>query len=430
MNSKQEVVAPPTVEVPMIEPDEVRAILELGRRGWGAKRIAAELGFARNTVRMYLRRGERSGPQVRPGKRRLTDEQRQLAVKLLDSPAEGNAVVVLRELRKEGVEASLRTVERAVQGARQAKRAADLATVRFETPPGEQMQIDFGEKKVRVGGAVVKVYVFVAVLSYSRRIFVRALLAQRQDDWREGVAAAFRHFGGGVHHLLVDNPKAMVLQVATDTTVAQLHPDFAAFCKDQGVTVRACRAYRARTKGKTESGVKYVKRNALAGLAFTSFAALESHIAAWMVDADERIHGTTNEKPRERFDRDEKHMLRPLSSHALPVRQRRLRRRVANDCLVDVDTVRYSVPHRLVKEAVEVMVAMEEVVVFHGGEVVARHARSRAPHTVVRNPAHFDGLVKPISPSSTADAVESTLSSMGRDLSYYAEVVEAGGGAA
>lgn len=423
----------------MIEPDEVRAILELGRRGWGAKRIAKELGFSRNTVRLYLRRGERTGRPVRPKRRRLTEEQRELAVKLLEGVAEGNAVVVQRELRKEGVEASLRTVERAVEGARQARRAADLATVRFETPPGEQMQIDFGEKKIRIAGVLLKVYFFVAVLSYSRRLFVRAFLAQRQDDWREGMAAAFLHFGGVVHHLLIDNPKAMVLQVATDTTVAQLHPEFAAFCKDQGVTVRACRAYRARTKGKTESGVKYVKRNAVAGLAFTSFEALESHLLSWMVDADERVHGTTNEKPRERFERDERHRMRPLPSHALPVRQRRLRRRVANDCLVDVDTVRYSVPHRLVKETVEVLVAMDEVVVFHGGQEVARHVRSRAPHSMVRNSAHYEGLVKPTATKGTADttdktdtaaAADSTLSTMGRELSYYASIIEAAGGAA
>jgi transposase len=420
----------------MIEPDEVRAILELGRRGWGAKRIARELGFARNTVRVCLRRGERTGRSVRPRRRRLTEEQREQAVKLLEGVAEGNAVVVLRELRKEGVEASLRTVERAVQSARLAKRAADLATVRFETPPGEQMQIDFGEKKIRIAGAVLKVYFFVAVLSYSRRLFVRAFLAQRQDDWREGVAAAFRHFGGVVHHLLIDNPKAMVVQVATDTTVAQLHPDFAAFCKDQAVLVRACRAYRARTKGKTESGVKYVKRNAVAGLAFTSFEALESHLLSWMVEADDRVHGTTNEKPRERFERDERHMLRSLPSHALPVRQRRLRRRVANDCLVDVDTVRYSVPHRLVKETVEVLIAMDEVVVFHGGQEVARHGRARAPHSLVRDSSHYDGLVKQMATGVKADAAdaavtaESSLSSMGRELSYYAEIINAAGGAA
>jgi hypothetical protein len=79
-----------------------------------------------------------------------------------------------------------------------------------------------------------------------------------------------------------------------------VHPAFAAFCKDWGVGVAACRPYRARTKGKTESGVGYVKRNAIAGLAFTSFAALEAHLARWMTEADQRVHGTTHERPIDR----------------------------------------------------------------------------------------------------------------------------------
>lgn len=79
---------------------------------------------------------------------------------------------------------------------RPAKRAAELATVRFETAPGHQTQIDFSEKWIEIAGARTKVlHLFVAVLGYSRRIFVRASLSQRQDDWREGFARAFRTFG-------------------------------------------------------------------------------------------------------------------------------------------------------------------------------------------------------------------------------------------
>ena len=126
------------------------------------------------------------------------------------------------------------------------------------------------------------------------------------------------------------------------------------FCKDWDITPKACGPYRARTKGKTESGVKYVKRNALAGRDFESFAALEKHLVEWMAEADARVHGTTHERPLDRFEREEKAALRPLPGRPLPRRQQRLKRKVANDALVDVDTVRYSVPHRLVRESVEV----------------------------------------------------------------------------
>ena len=71
-----------------------------------------------------------------------------------------------------------------------------------------------------------------------------------------------------------------------------------AFCQLHGIAPRACRPFRARSKGKVESGVKYVKRNALAGMSFTSFEALEGHLDRWMREiADVRVHGTTHERP-------------------------------------------------------------------------------------------------------------------------------------
>ena len=107
---------------------------------------------------------------------------------------------------------------------------------------------------------------------------------------------------------------------ATGTVI--FHPAYVAFCRDWDVQPRACAPYRARTKGKTEAGVKYVKRNALAEQAFDSFAALEEHLAAWMPIADQRRHGTTHEAPIDRFERDERVMLRPLPARALPWRER------------------------------------------------------------------------------------------------------------
>jgi hypothetical protein len=130
-----------------------------------------------------------------------------------------------------------------------------------------------------------------------------------------------------------------------------------------GVTAQACQPYRARTKGKTERGVGYAKHNTLAGRRFESFAALEAHHVRWMAKADERVHGTTHETPRARFERAEAAALRPLPAHPLPVRQRRLARKVSSDCFVDVDTVRYSVPHALVRRSVEIVVGDAEVVV-------------------------------------------------------------------
>jgi len=411
-----------TLWVPMLEPEVVKQIRALRALKWGTKRIARELGIARNSVRRYLRGGEAAETQTRPAAWTLDAEQQATARSLLDGPADGNGVVVQRLLAQQAVDVPLRTLQRVLAPHRQSKRAAELATVRFETAPGHQMQIDFGEKWVSIAGERTRVHFFVAVLGYSRRIFVRASLSQRQDDWREGLAGAFRMFGGVTQRILIDRAGALVVGEDRESGTARVHPAFAAFCKDWGVEVSACRPYRARTKGKTESGVGYVKRNAIARLAFASFAALETHLAKWMVEADRRVHGTTHERPIDRFERDERHALRALPSPVMPVRTRRVTRRVATDCFVDVDTIRYSVPHTLVKRYVEVLVGENEVVIFHAGSEVARHARHHEPHQRVSDSRHFEGIFR-----KREDATVVASSPIGRSLADYAAVI---GGAA
>lgn len=416
-----EIVAPPTAEVSMVEPEVVRQMRLLHEAGWGAKRIAKEVGVARNTVRRYLR-SPLADVQVRPAARALDEDGRAQARQLFAGPAAGNAVVVQQMLEERGLEASVRTVQRTVADQRREQRVAQVATVRFETEPGSQMQIDFGEKSVSIAGALVRVFFLVAVLSYSRRLFVKAFLNQRSDDWREGIAAAFRHFGGVPRTLLGDNAKALVLGRDRATGIVTFHPTYLAFCRDWDVSPRACGPYRARTKGKTESGVKFVKRNALAGREFESFAALEGHLGEWMLGADTREHGTTHERPVDRFERDERAALRALPAQPMVVRHRRLRRRVSNDSFVDVDTVRYSVPFRHVRAHLDVVVGDASVEVFLGAERVALHRRSSEPHARVVDPAHFEGLWRRTpAPSITTD---SPLEALGRSLADYEAALE------
>jgi len=422
MEFERDVLVSPTTEVPVIEGEVVTAIRTLAGRGVGKKAIAREVGVAVNTVRRYLRQPIPSGQQVRPAARRLTDDRRQQARVFYEGPAAGNAVVVQRLLAERGCTMSVRTIERAVADMRRAQRVAALATVRVETAPGDQVQIDFGQKRLRIAGVSIRIFLLVAVLSYSRRLFVKAFLHERGDDWREGIAAAFAHFGGVPRTLLGDNARALVLGRDRATGTVRFHPAYLAFCRDWDVQPRACAPYRARTKGKTEAGVKYVKRNALADQAFDSFHALEQHLAEWITIADQRCHGTTREAPIVRFERDERAALRALPLRALPQRTQRLRRCVALDAFVDVDTVRYSVPHRLVRDHVEVLVEDQRVRIFHGTELVATHARSTEPFARMVDVAHYAGLWR----SALDDRQVPGLAVLGRDLADYAAVVDGG----
>src|SRR5262245_59442480 len=410
-------------EVPVIDGDIVTAIRDLASRGVGSKTIAKQLGVARNTVRRYRGTSVPAGGQVRPAARKLSEADRLTARELYTGVAAGNAVVVQRLLAEHGVVVTARTIQRVVADLRRTQRAAALATARVETGPGEQLQIDFGQKQIAIAGVAVRIFLLVAVLSYSRRLFVKAFLNERGDDWREGIAAAFRHFGGVPRVLLGDNARALVLGRDRATGTVSFQPAYLAFCRDWDVQPRACAPYRARTKGKTEAGVKFVKRNALADLRFEPLAALEQHLSAWMVLADQRRHGTTHEAPLVRFERDEHGQLRPLPDRALPRRVQRVRRRVALDAFVDIDTVRYSVPHRLVRDHVEVAVGDDRVEIFHGTALVATHARSTEPFARVVNPQHYAGLWR----LETDTVPTPSLAGLGRDLADYAAIVAGGG---
>ena len=227
----------------------------------------------------------------------------------------GNADVVRQELLAEhGIAVSLRTVERAVAQLRRELAAEARATVRFETPPGRQLQIDFGECGRGDRGRGRRVFLFVATLGYSRRMFVRAFRHERQTAWLDGIEGAFRHFGGVPAEMLLDNARALVTLHDAQTREVVFNERLHAFARYWGVRPRACALYRARTKGKDERGVGYVKRNAVAGRSFASWAALEAHLAGGCARwPTVRIHGTTGEAPIARFERDEAAALRPIA---------------------------------------------------------------------------------------------------------------------
>jgi len=377
----------------MLAPQEVQKMLALRALGWGAKRISRELGCSRNTAREYLRQGGWRPMDVRGRGSVLAPHGEWLAERLRRH--RGNADVVRQDLARElGIEVSLRTVERAVAPLRRELRAEAVATVRYETAPGQQLQIDFGSTAVQIGVEPQRVHLFVATLGYSRRCYVAMFLHERQSAWLQGLEGAFRHFGGVPHEVLLDNAKALVDAHNVQTREVRFNDRFHAFCRYWGVVPRACAPYRARTKGKDERGVGYVKRNAVAGHRFASIEALQAHLMRWMREvADVRVHGTTGEAPLARFERTETAALKPLAAKAPFLQVRELTRRVHTDACIELDTNRYSVPWKLIGEVVTVIVSEREVRVLYAGQEVACHAQSPLRRASVIERAHLAGIV-------------------------------------
>ena len=406
-------------------PDEVAAMLRLKALGWGIRRIARELGCSHMTVRHYVAQGGWVGYRGGGRPRKLAGLEDWVAERFRRHA--GNADVVRQELVAEkGIALSLRTIERAVAPLRRELEAQARATLRFETPPGKQLQIDFGERRVAIGGDAVKVYLFVATLGYSRRLYVRAFRNERQESWFAGLEGAFRHFGGVTEEVLFDNDRGLVARHDRETREVEFNARLHAFARHWRFRPQACAPYRARTKGKDERGVGYVKKNAIAGRRFDSWSAFEAHLDHWTREiADQRVHGTTGEVPIERFQRAEASALRPVAGTPPFAASRELVRKVQADCAIEVDGNAYSVPWRLIGERVRVILAGDQLRVCHAGREVAVHPRCAGRFERRIDPRHFAGVAgfQPKAVVAPAPAVGTADPELLRPLIEYERLV-------
>lgn len=230
-------------------------------------------------------------------------------------------------------------------------------------------------------------------------------------------------FGGVPEEVLFDNARALVVEHDPRTRTVVFNDKLKAFAKHWGFRPLACAPYRARTKGKTENGVGYVKRNAIAGRCFPSWEAFEAHLEAWTRDvADVRLHGTTGEPPIDRFRRAEAQALKPIAGMPPSQAARELIRRVQSDCAVEIDGNAYSVPWRLIGETVRTTIVDGMVRVHHGIHEVAVHAVCAGRRRRIIDPAHFEGLTG-FRPSGGGELIATSAPALLRPLVEYEAIV-------
>jgi hypothetical protein len=306
------------------------------------------------------------------------------------------------------------------------------ATMRFETAPGRQAQVDWGELKVWIGGVRTKVHIFTMILGYSRRIFARGYANEGLGSLLDAHERAFAYFGGRTEVVLYDNPRTIVKEKNEETGYVVWNPTFKDRIDFYGIEPKLCRYYRAQTKGKVESGVKYVKRNALAGRQFETLDQLNVWLEQWSVTvADERIHGTTHERPGERFERDERAALVPVDARPPSVFERITTRRVPKDAYVSMETNRYPVPYEWVGREVVVRRAGEEVILHCGEEPPIRHPRVEGKYKLAPwngEPRKLPGEAGRTDPEGPPRFDPDYLASIGqvdaRPLSIYEQIAE------
>jgi transposase len=351
--------------------------------------VARRLGVCRQTVYTHLKE-KPSGSERAPRPSKLDAHKAYLAGRLaeFDLPA----AVLFRELKGRGYTGSTTIVADYVRSLKQEK--VRRLTERFETSPGQQAQVDWGEcGSITVDGLKRSLYVFVFVLGFSRMLFARFTTSTRQHVLHGCLQQAFERLGLPAE-VLVDNMKQAVSRHTAEGV--EWNRSFLDFCEHYGVAPKASPPYWPRAKGKVERGVGYLKHSFLEGRAFADLEDLNRQLEVWLdTVANVRIHGTTGEQPVVRYQAELPHLKAYATLPALDTRLAEPRKAGA-DCLFRYGGVSYSVDPRaagktvLVKSEGERLGSRLEVSL--AGEVVAVHTRQASGSPPVILPQHAEQI--------------------------------------
>jgi transposase len=371
----------------MLRKEDFMVIQALAARGVYHVDIAEQLGVHPRTVRRALERGGAPAPE-RTKRPSLLDGYREQVDTLL---TEGvwNAVVIHRNLQADGYTGGA-SILRDYIGPKRALRPS-RATVRFETNPGRQLQSDWGEIRTKIAGRVVRVCFQVNLLSFSRRFHFWCTDSLDAEHTYEGLVRSLEYFGGVPAEVLVDNQKTAVLEHRDGK--ARFCERFLDLAGHYGFTPRACRPYRARTKGKVERIVGYIKRHFFVRYReFESWDHLNRMVEIWLrEEADRRLHQTVQEVVAERFAREES-SLRPLPAVRYDTAYRETRQ-ASWDGYIEVRGNRYSVPGELAGQTVTIRLTLsDQLDVFHGEILVATHGLRAARDGWATVPEHHAAL--------------------------------------
>jgi transposase len=353
---------------------EMMRILELHREGLTISAIAERTGKDRKTVRKYIRQGL-VVPSYRPRAARagVIDPYLGYVRERVTAFPELTVSRLLREIRELGYPG-----ERTVLGdvLREMRPRQTSFELRFETPPGRQAQVDFAYFEVEFDGAPGErriVWLFALVLGHSRYLWARYVLHQDLVSVLRCHMAAFEHLGGVPAEILYDRMKTAVLGEAQDEPQHIVYnAKLLALAKHYGFTPRACRAYRAQTKGKVERPYRYIRQDFFLGRRFRDLEDLNAQLTQWLATvANVRVHGTTQRVVAEHFAEEQAQLQRPpaLAFDAVI----RLERRISHDGMVSVGQNFYSVPDGTRKRVVEVQMSPTQVRLYESGALIAVH---------------------------------------------------------
>jgi transposase len=329
-------------------------VKNMHNKGVPIKQIARELNMSKNTVKSLIKKEDEPRYSRSVSKTSIDDYKDKIREWYLDKQYAYIGTRIFNELCKLGYQGSINPVYRYLETLNEEKvLISKRATVRFETPPGDQAQFDWGEYQMFIAGVETKIYCFTMILSYSRKKAAVCSMAVNGVAIYEAIQDLFIELGGTTKELVIDNPKALVIGHKKGEEVDFNQSALKLFTY-LGTEPNACLPLRPRTKGKIEKPNQYIEEQFIKGNSFGTMEELNAEIKQFMRNWNEKIHGTTKRSPDDMFE-EEKSSLKKFYKKKVIDTELEIRT-VSTDSFVMVGTNRYSVPVKYVDKQVKIRI--------------------------------------------------------------------------
>jgi transposase len=363
-------------------------IRELHQRGWTQSAIADETGFDRKTIRKYLKQDElpkRKNNQQANKKGKLDDYKEYLLKRLREGTT--NCVVLFEEIQGMGYDGKMTILRDFIRPYRQ--KPKKQTSIRFETPPGKQAQMDWGELgEYTMDGKKQKLYAFVMVLGYSRMKYMEITTTMNMEQLMKCHMNAFSYFNGVPEQILYDNMKTVV----TKHTPAEIrfNQKFEEFLAYYGIVPKACKPRRPQTKGKVESAVGYLKKNFMQRKLPASLNEMNEHLQNWLDQvANKKCNQTTLESPFQRFETEQEKLMKWNIRPLFPIHRWMTVTVDSNSC-VTYENRKYSVPYRYKGLEVRIKETLHHhIEIYYELECIATHPILSGETTSLTNLEHY-----------------------------------------